>query len=610
MKRILFYVARDMQLSFLEPVHDILANEKGIETVFSAPEYQPSLEIGPGWGLNEEQIKRLEQKSTFVPDASKINADLAIVADNSHYRLHRIDHVVNIGHGLISKGFYYTDDPVTRKENLSRLICVPGPWHKKRLSRQVSSPIEVTGFIKSDLLCGPEPRSRADFCHEKSIPPGNRLILFAPTFNPELNCLSRIGRQIPHIAGDRTTLLVKLHNMTDYIWQEYYRDMAASNKNILLLDDADYAGMMHAADVIISDVSSIYIEFIMLDKPAIVVPNPENEKYFKYDPRDIEYRAREAAHVMDNGQDLLRTIDHALKNPGEKCPLRRKYREELDFGRDGKSALRTAQAIKDVLEDSPRLSQPGPPVSIILDGTGFGEEETARSIHELQQQNDCLPVETFLLSHTHSSFAERELLTPVLIKEKEPEKEIREIVTKCKNAHIICLKCGYFLPRGWLKHLWLNALWNGDAQVVKTMSDPQLLGKYFSQLYPGLNVEEFSIHRIQRMILIAAAGQSAQDCHIASAGLITRKGILREFHSHRPVDPQCKKGKIFAAISKYLDRQKSALALDIYLHPQDAPVSNAWEIIQKAKTLFARGEHLKAKALLGHIPAGGAPQNN
>ncbi len=602
MSRILFYVARDMQLPFLEPVHDILVREKGVETVFSAPEYHPSVEIGPGWGLSPEQIKRLEQKSTFIPDASKVNADVAVVADNSHYRLHRAHRVVNIGHGLICKGFYYTDDPVVRKENLSSLICVPGPWHEKRLSRQVFTPIEVTGFIKSDLLCGPSACSKKDFCREKSIPPSSRIVLFAPTFNRELNCLSRLGTKIQEVADEKTTLLVKLHNMTDYKWKEYFRKLAACNKNILYLRDGDYSGMMHAADVMISDVSSIYIEFMLLDKPVILAPHPENEDYFKYDPTDIEYTAREGAYVLKKDQDLLPAVNHVLKNPEEKSEIRKKYRDELDFGRDGKSASRIARAVKKALCDSPKLSQPAPPVSLILDGTGSGPEEICKSLRELEEKNDCPEIRTFLLTDDRNRhFVNPHKKVETVCLNHHPQEKFLNVLGKCTSKYIVCLKCGYFLPRGWIKHFWLDALWNEDAQVVRAMSDPELVEEYFAMLYPGLRAQDFDIHTIQRMILVAAVGQSAPNSEIDSAALIAPKEVLSAACTPQMQCPSTAKGRAFRLVNQNLRDKKSVLALDIYLHHMQSPITMTQKILERVKELFARGEHAQAKALLDKI---------
>ena len=94
-----------------------------------------------------------------------------------------------------------------------------------------------------------------------------------------------------------------------------------ANPNIFYLEDADYSGMMHAADLMISDVSSIFIEFLLLDKPVILFDNPRLKEFPLYRAEDIEY--------MDPGRGRVGEL------AGRAAPSRKKrnYRSHNDAPR-------------------------------------------------------------------------------------------------------------------------------------------------------------------------------------------------------------------------------------------------------------------------------------
>ncbi|MCX8043713.1 MAG: CDP-glycerol glycerophosphotransferase family protein, partial [Desulfobacterota bacterium] len=292
--RILFYAERNLHLPFLEPLHDYIAEHYDADLAFSAPPYRISQGGMTGCGLSKDDIQRLRAKSVFYENPLAFQADIAVVADACFYHVRHCKKIVNVGHGLICKGWFYTDDPVVRRENRADLICVPGQWHKEILEKNVSTPLVVTGFIKSDALFHCTQYDVKRFKEKYGIDEYTKTILFAPTFNEELSALPYVYDRIHELCDQHTVILIKLHGMTDKAWVDRYRSIATTTAGIKLIDDVHIACAMRCADVMVSDVSSIAAEFMLLDKPVVFFNNPRQKEYCRYRPGDIEYVIRDA----------------------------------------------------------------------------------------------------------------------------------------------------------------------------------------------------------------------------------------------------------------------------------------------------------------------------
>lgn len=152
----------------------------------------------------------------WIDHVNSEQADVALMADSVADRLKFHKCIVNIGHGLISKGQYYSDSPLIGRENLADIICVPGPWHKETLAKYIHIPIAVTGMSKLDSLFSP--LDSATFCAEREFDSSKKIILWAPTFNMELSEIPVIWKQIRHLT-QFGQVLIKLHGKTDQFFK-------------------------------------------------------------------------------------------------------------------------------------------------------------------------------------------------------------------------------------------------------------------------------------------------------------------------------------------------------------------------------------------------------
>ncbi|MFP4108966.1 MAG: CDP-glycerol glycerophosphotransferase family protein, partial [Desulfonatronovibrio sp.] len=565
---VLFYIERNLHLPFLEPVHDYLKKTyPHLNMGFSASAYVPSTRDIPGAGISGGEAQRLDEKSCFYPRASQVQAKVAVVADTCHFSIPHIPRVVNVGHGLICKGFYYTTDPVVRRENLSTLICVPGPWHKERLRENVFVPIVATGFIKSDLLFKENSVDRHKFCHDFGIDPDNKIILFAPTYNEEFSSIPWIQQDIECLAGAGRTVLIKLHNMTDPQWMDMYRDLARDNSNIFYLEDADYSGMMHASDVMISDVSSIFIEFMLMDKPVVLFNSPHAYKYPSILEDDLEYLVRDAVQEAGSLPDLFSEVEKALTSPDRLSPVRQKYIENLDYGRDGQSAKRAGEAIYPLIDFSRRQSAGRPEYSVFLRVEDQIDQKTLLDcMEEIITMAMNARLEIFVVSDVPGCVSLDFGFPPKVYSQGKTPLLFHRALSLAKGQMAVLMSPGWNLQICWPKWLRNHFGWHENVGLVKMLSDSGTARAAIEATLPGADIP-LRHEVLSSALLYMMTGKSSSSDRLktpcAMTPLPVLKACAREFH-------RLFQGDIIANLEALiLDMGLQSLtALETYIYPQ------------------------------------------
>ena len=273
--------------------------------------------------------------------------DCVVVADVCYDRVAGWGPIVCVGHGTISKGIFFTDHPSTRRENFARVLCVPGPWYAQSFGNQVFTRVVPTGFSKMDDLAETPPDHRSELLRSLGLDPAKRTILFAPTFNRELTSLAILFKTWASIDPDEYQVLFKLHGATDEHWKRRYRELAARSPNLRFVEASSLSPYMLACDVIISDVSSAYVEALATGTPVIVVNNPAMTTYPWFNAGDVEYVVRDGAYQVHNGDELLATLAE-LKVHDPLAARRADWTRRLFAPLDGRSSARIADQIVEV----------------------------------------------------------------------------------------------------------------------------------------------------------------------------------------------------------------------------------------------------------------------
>ena len=215
------------------------------------------------------------------------------------------------------------------------LYCTQGPSTTPRfqeLARQHGHFRAMeTGWSKVDPLFRPGVSSnlREQLGIERPI------ILYTSTFSRRLTGAPHLLETIARLARlGRWHWLVNLHPKMDPQIVAQYR--ALQGENLTFIESDDIIPLLKAADVMVSDTSSVVFEFMLQDKPVVT------------------FRHRNPGeHILDiqDPCELERAIETALDRPARLMSAVRNYSDWLHPYRDGNSSERVLDATGSFLAD-------------------------------------------------------------------------------------------------------------------------------------------------------------------------------------------------------------------------------------------------------------------
>jgi hypothetical protein len=285
---------------------------------------------------------------------------------------------VHTRHGLASKNAEYT----CRGASDSDYICVTSPamrqWYLDRGAKPRRD-FWVVGYVQMDPLFhgGPIPPP-------VSIPQGHKVVLYAPTWNTTLSSAPMLGESASELlGGDRgnITVIIKPHPLIaakSPEWIETWRKATQANPHVHLIEEADrdVVPFLRWADVLVTDASSVQLEFLAMDRPMILISNPMRFGNKEFEPSGYEWAWRDMGDEIHNVESLPAAIEHALADPRARHAQRAKYRQLL-FGdlTDGRAADRIADRVNAL--------RPVLPVAVAMWIAGWPVRRTRGAIRRL-----------------------------------------------------------------------------------------------------------------------------------------------------------------------------------------------------------------------------------
>ena len=232
-----------------------------------------------------------------------------------------------------------------------------------------------TGYPKSDeLLNGKFIREKV--LEQLKLNPDNKTVLYAPSWDEGLS-LRTIGAEVVTeiLKLDNVNLIVKLHpisycpeNGPNYLfytggvnWTEKLKKFE-NQTNFRHVPAFNIDPLLAASDLLVTDLSSVALEFVILDKPVIYIDCPEffektlkkvysgfgdtTEELVKNDPK--ANAGRHTGDVVYRLEDLNNTITRRLQNPEEHSEKRKELSRKLAYN-PGKAADAAAEKILELL---------------------------------------------------------------------------------------------------------------------------------------------------------------------------------------------------------------------------------------------------------------------
>jgi CDP-glycerol glycerophosphotransferase (TagB/SpsB family) len=124
-------------------------------------------------------------------------------------------------------------------------------------------------------------------------------------------------------------------------------ERALLHSNVHVASDSNASPYMFAADALVTDHSSVGFEFMLLDRPIVVVDCPELIGRARVNPQKVEL-LRSAAEVVSTADAIGPAIRRALAWPQRRSERRKAIADQLFYGPGGATA-RAAQSIYDLL---------------------------------------------------------------------------------------------------------------------------------------------------------------------------------------------------------------------------------------------------------------------
>ncbi|ACB77430.1 CDP-glycerol--poly(glycerophosphate) glycerophosphotransferase [Opitutus terrae] len=280
----------------------------------------------------------------FRPHVIVAGEDLTYLHLRAHLPFTRFVHT---RHGLANKG------TPARSFRAADYVCLTSDYVRDEFLAQGIRPRRaywVTGYVQMDNLfsAGRPPQ----------IPAGRKVVLYAPTWHDGLSSLPLLGERVVELLhGDRsdTFVAIKPHPLVQEgkdprlaPWLDTLRRACAGRPDTYLIENRaeDIMPWLKAADVLVSDASSVQLEYLALDRPLVLIDNPEHTRSPHYDPKGLEWAWRDMGERLSDVAHLPAALATALDDPRQRHEKRALYRERL-FGAqcDGRSGERLAQRI-------------------------------------------------------------------------------------------------------------------------------------------------------------------------------------------------------------------------------------------------------------------------
>lgn len=361
-RRILFEATSPLSLAIFRPVYEQLRRDPRLEVWFTARDRTWDFEATfTGSGITHRVIPSGEAR--WRKFDAYVNTDFWNMTwlPRRTVRLH-------LFHGVAGK--YELDAPVSIAPvvaSFDRLMFV----NRDRLARYAEAGLidpespraALIGYPKVDCLVDGSLDRRA-ILTSLDLDDDRPTVLYAPTWSPH-SSLNAAGDQIiPALAALGVNVIVKLHDRSldrsvrgagGVDWRERL-DALGCTLGIHLATGADACPYLYAADVLVTDHSSVGFEYTLLDRPIVVVDCPDLIRHGRVNPQKVAL-LQSAAHVVRDGARVADAVVRALGDPAALGAQRRAIARDL-FYRPGGATARAVQCLYDVLELPAPLSPP------------------------------------------------------------------------------------------------------------------------------------------------------------------------------------------------------------------------------------------------------------
>jgi hypothetical protein len=353
-RRVLFEAASPMSLSVFGPVFHRLVRDSRLEFWFTSCDRSwDTTAIFRSAGIAERVIR--PEQARWAKFDAYINTDFWGMT-----WLRRRTRRVHFFHGVAGK--YGLDAPVRIAPIVATFDRLMFP-NRDRLRRYAEAGLvdadspqaALIGYPKVDCLVDGS-LDRNDVVSRLNLDSSRPTVLYAPTWSP-YSSLNLMGSEVVAALGRLDlNVVLKLHDRSydaatrgsgGIDWRQRLHHVC-ERQAAHLVQDADASPYLHAADLLVTDHSSVGFEFMLLDRPIVVIDSPDLVRHARVNPEKVAM-LQSAAFVVEENGDVGRTVLNALGATKEHRLQRRRVADEL-FYCPGSATNRAVQCIYDLLD--------------------------------------------------------------------------------------------------------------------------------------------------------------------------------------------------------------------------------------------------------------------
>jgi glycosyltransferase involved in cell wall biosynthesis len=351
-RHVVFDARTAMEYAMMRPVHRRLMNDPRVAT----------------WLMSSERPHRVDEIFRDAPrDSALISPRLAmlkrfdayVAADFLWASLPRGTCRVQMFHGVAGKWSQLYDRPSSSMRHWDRLFFI----NRRRLRNYIASgavasdspSIRLVGMPKVDCLVDGS-LNRDDVLRAHAIDPARTTVLYAPTWTP-YSSLNSMGEEVVSTLIDAGyTVLVKLHensldrtfaNSGGIDWVARLAPILASDRGHLIRS-SDAAPWLVAADVLITDHSSVGFEYLLLDRPLVRIAMPQLIEGANIAREYVDLIAS-ASVTAEHPTQVADAVEHGLANPAHLSAERQALAADL-FHDPGEATNRAVAELYALME--------------------------------------------------------------------------------------------------------------------------------------------------------------------------------------------------------------------------------------------------------------------
>ena len=355
-RRLLVNARTAMNYSTLSPIVERLQRDERLEFYFAASENPAN--------HNEIYAEAVQPLKYITPfQASLTRFDVYLAADFLWMKLPRGARRVQTFHGVAGKYRTVYDSPSNSMRDWDRLFFI----NKRRLQHFIdcgaidanSQAARLIGMPKLDCLVDGS-LVRDEILTSLEIDPSRLTILYAPTWSAHSSVVSMGEELIQRLGEAGYAVIVKLHDRSrdasDFghsggvDWGERLEPLLQRHGG-LLATGSNSSRYLPAADVMITDHSSVGFEYLLLDRPLIRIHVPELIKNTDIEPSYVELMAN-ASSSVNNVDETVAAVESAFADPRVKSDDRVAVANEM-FYKPGTATARAVAALYELMELDP-----------------------------------------------------------------------------------------------------------------------------------------------------------------------------------------------------------------------------------------------------------------